>query len=66
MSLGRAAVAILREGIAEGRLSLSAREADYLDRIQTALFALPDDGAALLGEMVDTYGAHFSLANYEL
>lgn len=63
---GCAAVAILREGVKSGRLSLTAGEEGWLARIEAALHALPETADALLGEMVETYGDRFRRESYGL
>lgn len=61
ISAGLAAVAILRDA----RLSLSAREKQWLDRIESALESMPAE-EALLEEMSGRYGSLFARFSYGL
>jgi len=61
IAAGLAAVAILRDA----RLSLSAREKQWLDRIESALESIPAE-EALLEEMSGRYGSLFARSSYGL
>jgi methanol--5-hydroxybenzimidazolylcobamide Co-methyltransferase len=63
---GRAAVAIIREGVQTGRLALAAGEETWLARIEDALHDLPETADELLSEMVDSYGDRFRRESYGL
>ncbi len=65
LSAGSAAISVLREGIATGRLALSAREIQWLDRIEAALATMPPE-SELTEEMAQTYGGLFDPASYDL
>jgi methanol--5-hydroxybenzimidazolylcobamide Co-methyltransferase len=59
------AVRLLRDAHSDGALRIPARELPWLDRMQTAVEAMPDTEAAFIGEMmgqVDT--AKFIAADY--
>jgi hypothetical protein len=66
VAAGLAAVSLLRCGFAEGRLSLSAKEIRWLDRIEAELRTLPASEAELLAEMEQTYAGTFDAASYGL
>jgi methanol--5-hydroxybenzimidazolylcobamide Co-methyltransferase len=66
LAAAETAIAILQEGAAAGRLSLSKKEAQWLGRIDTALRSLPEDEGELLAEMKGTYGELFRPESYGL
>jgi methanol---5-hydroxybenzimidazolylcobamide Co-methyltransferase len=63
---GRVAVSLLREGLADGRLLLSPREREWLDRIESELSAMPATEDELLHEFAETHAAAFDAASYGL
>ncbi|MBI4873074.1 MAG: hypothetical protein HY822_00425 [Acidobacteria bacterium] len=66
VAAARAAVAILREGIASQRWKAPVRERQWLERIEDALGDLPVGEMDLLAEMEPVYGALFDRASYGL
>ena len=66
LAAGRAAVEILQEGAARGKLGLSRKEQQWLTRIDQALDALPADETALLRDMEAQYGGLYDKASYGL
>jgi methanol--5-hydroxybenzimidazolylcobamide Co-methyltransferase len=51
VAAGLAAIGILRSGIADGRLQLSRKELQWLDRLEREISALPQNEQDLLPEM---------------
>jgi methanol--5-hydroxybenzimidazolylcobamide Co-methyltransferase len=66
LAAGRAAVDLLNEGAAAGKLTLSRKEQQWLSRIDEALDSLPADEAALLAELEPQYGALYDKPSYGL
>ena len=66
IAAGRAAVEILNDGIAQGRLRISRKEQQWLTRIDDALDAIPMDEMALLRDMEAQYGSLYDKASYGL
>jgi methanol---5-hydroxybenzimidazolylcobamide Co-methyltransferase len=66
LAAGLAAVRVLRDGIASGRLNLSPKERTWLDRIESELTAAPSDEASLLSAMIEQHGTLFDPASYGL
>jgi methanol--5-hydroxybenzimidazolylcobamide Co-methyltransferase len=66
IAAAKAATAIMREAINAKNLSLNDRERSWLDKIDRALDALPENEEQLLGTMTDAYGHLFSLESYGL
>lgn len=66
LAAGRAAIAILNEGIAQQRLHISRKEQMWLTRIVEALDALPEDEMQLLQALEPQYGALYDKASYDL
>jgi methanol--5-hydroxybenzimidazolylcobamide Co-methyltransferase len=67
VAAGRAAVRILEENVASGRLVLASRkENQWLERISLELANLPADEETLLAEMKETYGEVFAPSSYGL
>jgi methanol--5-hydroxybenzimidazolylcobamide Co-methyltransferase len=64
VAAGKAAVKILRDGIAAGRLGLGAKETQWLDRIERELEGLPEDEAELLEEMKTAHPGEFDPPSY--
>jgi methanol--5-hydroxybenzimidazolylcobamide Co-methyltransferase len=64
IAAGRAAVEILREGMAGRGLSLAKKEWQWLNRIETALEALPATGDELLASLSEEYRCLFNPASY--
>jgi methanol--5-hydroxybenzimidazolylcobamide Co-methyltransferase len=63
---GRAAVELIKEGAAEGKLTLARKEQQWLGRIEEALSSFPEDEAVLLAEMEPQYGALYNKSSYGL
>ncbi len=66
LAAAREAAGMIREAIADRRLSLPRPEISWLGRIERALEALPDDGMELVGRMTETYGHRFDPRSYGL
>ncbi|WP_165226688.1 methyltransferase MtaB domain-containing protein [Aquisphaera insulae] len=66
VAAGREAVAILAEGVEQGRLRLSPRERPWLDRIRTELDELPATESEILAELTASHGHLFDPASYGL
>jgi len=66
VAAARAAVGIITRASAEKALALPARELSWLEKINVALDALPDNEETLLAEMAETYGHRFSPSSYGL
>ena len=66
VAAGRAALAILEEGVAGGRLMLSGKEAQWFARLKREFDALPASAEAMIAESADTYGAMYNPASYGL
>jgi methanol--5-hydroxybenzimidazolylcobamide Co-methyltransferase len=64
VAAGSAAVCELRERMAAGRITLSPKECQWLDRIQKQLESLPSDEEQLRGEMMGRYDHVFAPASY--
>ncbi len=64
IAAGLAAVGVLRGGIKNKQLTLPAREAPWLDRLERELDALAGGEAELMGEMTAQYGTEFDAASY--
>jgi len=66
VAAGQAAVTILKDGIADGKLHLSRKEDQWLARIDETLDALPTDEAALVRDLEAQYGNLYNKASYGL
>ena len=66
IAAGRAAVGILKDGVAAEKLRLSRKEQQWLDRIEAALDELPDEEAALVAALEGQYGSLYDKASYDL
>jgi len=66
VAAGRAAVEILKDGIAQEKLHLSRKEQQWLVRIDDALDALPADEATLMLDLEAQYGGLYGKASYGL
>jgi methanol--5-hydroxybenzimidazolylcobamide Co-methyltransferase len=66
IAAGRAAVEILNDGIAQGRLRISRKEQLWLTRICDALDAFPIDEMTLLRDLDTQYGSLYDKASYGL
>jgi hypothetical protein len=66
IAAGQAAVRILRRGIDSGRLALSAKERQWLDRIESSLGEIPAEESAFIEATRDAYGALYDPASYGL
>jgi methanol--5-hydroxybenzimidazolylcobamide Co-methyltransferase len=64
IAAGRAAVEILKDGIAQAKLHLSRKEQQWLTRIDEALDGLPQDEAALMRDLEAQYGSLYDKASY--
>jgi methanol--5-hydroxybenzimidazolylcobamide Co-methyltransferase len=66
IAAGRAAVEILKHGIAEGRLKLSRKEQQWLTRMDEALDHFPMSEETLIGDMEAQYGSLYDKTSYDL
>lgn len=66
VAAGRAAAALLDRGRREGRLALSCKEAQWLERIGNSLQALSSDWRDLQGQIEPQYGDLYDKASYGL
>lgn len=66
LAAGRAAVATLRAGVLGDRLVLRSKEAQWLDRIEREIEAMPATESELLAEMTAQRGTEFDAASYGL
>jgi methanol--5-hydroxybenzimidazolylcobamide Co-methyltransferase len=66
IAAGRAAIKVLRDGVAAERLRLSPKETQWLNRLEREIDGLPEDEGALLAEMSETYCGVFSIGSYGL
>jgi methanol--5-hydroxybenzimidazolylcobamide Co-methyltransferase len=64
IAAGQAAVGILSEGLAAGKLRLSAKERQWLERIGRELSEMPESEEELLGSIVAANGYCFDAASY--
>ena len=64
IAAGQAAVSIPSEGLAEGKLRLSAKERQWLERIGRELSEMPESEEELLGSIVAADGYCFDAASY--
>jgi methanol--5-hydroxybenzimidazolylcobamide Co-methyltransferase len=64
IAAGQAAVSILSEGLAAGKLRLSAKERQWLERIGRELSEMPESEEELLGSIVAAEGYCFDAASY--
>ena len=66
VAAGLAAVDILERGVQSGLLTLRRKEAEWLERIATALDELPPDWRALMAVLEPDYGDAYDKLSYEL
>jgi methanol--5-hydroxybenzimidazolylcobamide Co-methyltransferase len=66
VAAGLAAVGILREGTAGGRLTLPKKEIQWLDRLERELTGLPESEEDLLAEISSEHGKLFDRSSYGL
>ena len=66
VAAGREAIAILREGLATGKLKLSQKEQTWLDRIENELGELPADAAGLESALAAQYESYYDPGSYAL
>jgi len=66
VAAGRAALAILNDGVARNKFRLPRKELQWLDRIGEAFEALPQDEAELVADMESQYGSLYDRASYGL
>jgi methanol--5-hydroxybenzimidazolylcobamide Co-methyltransferase len=66
LNAGLAAVDLLREAVAAGKLELNKKEAGWLSRIESDLQALPQEEDSLLDEMRELHAGVFDPASYGL
>jgi len=64
IAAGLAAVGVLRGGINDKRLTLPAREAPWLDRIERELESLAGEEAKVMDEMTAQHGTEFDAPSY--
>jgi methanol--5-hydroxybenzimidazolylcobamide Co-methyltransferase len=66
LAAGRAALEIIAAGLKEGRLALSAKEQQWLARLERAFDALPSTAEQLAAETEAEYGHLYDRASYGL
>ncbi|MCX6625775.1 MAG: hypothetical protein NTY38_32870 [Acidobacteria bacterium] len=66
VAAGRAAIAILAEGHADGRLTLAGKEKQWFTRLQREFDGLPDSAEKLLAATEDSYSDFYNRASYGL
>jgi hypothetical protein len=66
VAAGRAALALLKEGLAAQKLRLSRKELQWLDRMEASLDELPGDEASLIAALEEQYGALYDKPSYGL
>jgi methanol--5-hydroxybenzimidazolylcobamide Co-methyltransferase len=66
IAAGRAALDLLKEGLAEEKLRLSRKELQWLQRIESALGELPADEASLMAALEEQYGSLYDKPSYGL
>jgi methanol--5-hydroxybenzimidazolylcobamide Co-methyltransferase len=66
IAAGKAAVDVLRDGVAQQKLHLSRKEQQWLTRIEDALGAFPANEEALMLEMESQYGGLYDKSSYGL
>jgi len=66
VAAGKAAVAILDRGRRGGQLALARKEAQWLERIDEALQALPSDWRELQAQIEPQYAALYDKESYGL
>ncbi|MGA3032447.1 MAG: methyltransferase MtaB domain-containing protein [Terracidiphilus sp.] len=66
IAAGRAALDIVKEGVAAQKLHLSRKEHQWLDRIASALDELPAEEASLIATLEEQYGGLYDKASYGL
>jgi len=66
IAAGRAAVEVLKDGLAQQKLHISRKEQQWLTRIDEALSAFPASEQTLLLELESQYGSLYDKASYGL
>jgi methanol--5-hydroxybenzimidazolylcobamide Co-methyltransferase len=66
IAAGRAAVEILKDGIAQEKLRISRKELQWLTRIEDSLDAFPINEETLMRDLEDQYGSLYDRASYGL
>jgi methanol--5-hydroxybenzimidazolylcobamide Co-methyltransferase len=66
IAAGRAAVEILKDGVARQKINISRKEQQWLTRMDEALEAFPPDERTLAIEMEEVYGGLYDKASYGL
>jgi hypothetical protein len=66
LAAGRAAISILRGGLTAGAMQISAREHQWLDRIERELCALPENEEDLRDQVAERYDGVFAALSYGL
>jgi hypothetical protein len=66
IAAGRAAVEILKDGIAQEKLRISRKEQQWLTRIEDALAAFPMEEETLMRDLEPQYGSLYDRASYGL
>jgi methanol--5-hydroxybenzimidazolylcobamide Co-methyltransferase len=64
IAAGRAAIAILNDGVAAGELHFSRKEQQWLTRIEAAMDELPASEASLVAALDQQYGHLYDKASY--
>lgn len=66
LAAGRAAISILRAGLSVGAMQISAKERQWLDRIERELSALPENAEDFLQQVEERYADVFAPSSYGL
>ena len=66
VAAGRAALALLKEGLDAQKLRLSRKELQWLDRMEASLDELPGDEASLIAALEEQYGSLYDKPSYGL
>ncbi len=63
---GHAAISVIRAGLSSGAMQISAKELQWLDRIERELCAVPQDAEDLRQQVEERYAGIFDAASYGL
>ena len=66
IAAGRAAVELLKDGIAQQKIRISRKEQQWLTRIDDALSVFPTDEEILMHKLESQYGSLYDKASYGL
>ena len=66
LAAGRAAIAVIKDGVVQGKFTLSRKEQQWLTCIESSLDELPIDEAVLIAKLEEQYGGLYHKASYGL